>query len=147
MTPRSLRDAADEADAARFLGRGPEMETVAEVLDPGTPSRILFVHGPGGIGKSTLLRAAGRLAAQEGYRVTRIDARTLPAELEPAVEAMREGGDERRSILLDEVDVLGPRLEALRDRLLSRLADSTGCSWRAGAVLPRPGARAASTRS
>ena len=51
----TLRDAADAADAAGFVGRAAELDAVDELLDAATPSRIVYVHGPGGIGKSAFL--------------------------------------------------------------------------------------------
>lgn len=142
VRPRSLRAAAEESDAARFVGRDPEMATVADLLDADTPSRILFVHGPGGIGKSTLLRAAAALADRRGLRTSRIDARTLPPELEHAVEVVMSGGAVRRCVVIDEADALGPRLDVLRDRLLDELAD-TSCLLVAGRKGPSPSWRTA----
>lgn len=141
---RSLRDTAEQSDAARFVGREAELAAVSELLDPRSPSRILYVHGPGGIGKSALLRAAARRAGETGFRVTRVDARTLPPELESAVEAIESDGADGRVVVLDEVDALGSRLEALRDRLLDGLGDSSrvvlagrrgpSASWREGGL-------------
>ena len=137
-----MRAAADAFDAARLVGRDRELLAVTEVLDPGSPSRILFVHGPGGIGKSTLLRAAAALAESQGLRVTRIDARTLPPELEHAVELVLSGGAHRRCLVIDEADALGSRLDVLRDRLLDDL-DETCRLIVAGRRGPSPSWRAA----
>lgn len=141
---RSLRDTAEQSDATRFVGRESELAAAAELLDPRSPSRILFVHGPGGIGKSALLRAVARRAEEAGFRVSRIDARTLRPELESAVEAVESDGACGRVIVLDEVDALGSRLEALRDRLLDSLGESSrvvlagrrgpSASWREGGL-------------
>ena len=57
MTTRSLRDLAAVADAERFVGRDAELQVAADVLSDASPSRLLFVHGPGGIGKSAMLRS------------------------------------------------------------------------------------------
>ena len=107
MAERTLRDVADTADGERFVGRDAELLLVTDLLSPTTPSRILFVHGPGGIGKSALLRAAARLAAASDHRVLHVDSRTLPVELEGAIEALTRGDNRNRCLVIDEVDTLG----------------------------------------
>ena len=47
------------------------------MLLAGDPVRLLYVSGAGGIGKSTLLRAMGRRAADAGYAVVTLDGRDL----------------------------------------------------------------------
>jgi len=124
MTPRTLRDAADAADGARFAGRAAELRIVRDLLDDGSPSRVLFVHGPGGIGKSALLRAAGRLAEEAGFVVAHFDGRALSDDLESLAARMRSVQGSPSCIVIDEVDELGSRLRPLRDRLLEDLSDS-----------------------
>ena len=54
-----------------FVGRTAELEIFAAHLDPGgrqnTPA-VLWVHGPGGIGKSSLLQQCRALAEVDGVR-------------------------------------------------------------------------------
>lgn len=123
MEAGSLRARVDAADAERFCGREAELAVVEDLLSD-TPSRLLFVYGPGGIGKSALLRAAGRSALERGYRLRAVDARTLPAEPAPAAQELLADTPDRSCVVLDEVDVLGPALEPLRDLLLDGLRDS-----------------------
>ena len=118
---RSMRAVLDDADAEHFVGREPEMAAIAELIDSGTPSRILFVHGPGGIGKSALLRAAGRMATRAGFTLAAHDARALPADLDRLATRLVESGGDTPFLVLDEVDHLGSMLAPLRDRLLDRL--------------------------
>lgn len=125
MTPKTLRAAAATADAELFTGREVELAIVAGLLDEGGSHRILYVHGPGGIGKSALLRAAARAAAEAGYDVASHDARTLPGELDQLVERIIGDARPRRCILIDEADVLAAAMPPLRDAMLDSLDDST----------------------
>jgi len=127
MGVRNLREAAEAADVERFGGRDAELARIRDLLDPATPSRILYVHGPGGIGKSALLRAAGRMAQNAGLPVAAFDGRTLPGDLGRLIEqvASAEHAGAPRLVVLDEADVLGSALAPLRDALLDRLGDES----------------------
>lgn len=125
MTTRTLRDHAADADADRFTGRDDALAVVRALFEPTSTRRVLYVHGPGGIGKSALLRAAGREAEALGITVDPHDARTLPTEFDLLVE--RVIGDARgpRCIVIDEADVLGAIMRPLRDALLDSLDGDT----------------------
>ncbi|MEU5098582.1 ATP-binding protein [Streptomyces sp. NPDC020996] len=60
-----------------FVGRETETALFRAML-AGEPdvAPVLFLHGPGGIGKSTLLRRFAREAAEAGRAVVEVDART-----------------------------------------------------------------------
>ncbi len=120
---RSLRAVLHDADAEHFVGRESELAVVAGLIDERTPSRILFVHGPGGIGKSALLRASGRLAEDAGFRVETHDARTLQGGLDDLLRVLADQAAAPRFLIVDEVDHLGSMLAPLRDALLDRLAE------------------------
>ena len=64
-----LATVIDEARRQAFVGRAAEFATFDELLGGDGPRRVLFIHGPGGIGKSTLLDQF-RLRAREGGRST-----------------------------------------------------------------------------
>lgn len=140
----TLRDAVGTADAERFVGRDAELDLVRDLLSARSPSRVLFVHGPGGIGKSALLRAAGRVAEAAGFVVSSTDARTLSTEPDRASDAVARGSGRRRCFVIDEADALGSSLGPLRDRLLDSLDDSARLvvagrrgpdrSWREGGL-------------
>ncbi len=124
MRARSLRDVVRAADAEFFIGRDAELGAVRDLIDPGTSSRILLVHGPGGIGKSALLRAAARIADAKGLTTAMFDARALPARLDAALAELLDAAGGHPFLVLDEVDHLGPMLSPLRDALLDRLPES-----------------------
>src|SRR5688500_19072242 len=58
--------------AGRVIGRETELATLRTVLEDDGP-RVLFVHGIGGVGKSTLVEAFSAKARAEGARVIALD--------------------------------------------------------------------------
>ncbi|MGN6696433.1 MAG: ATP-binding protein [Aquihabitans sp.] len=121
---RSLRAVAAGADADRFVGRATELAVADEVLGDDTASRVLHVRGPGGIGKSALLRAIGRRAADRGDRVVALDTRQDAAAFDEQIARAGSSAAERVLVVIDEVDALGSRLPAVRDQLLDALPAS-----------------------
>ncbi|MGY1679302.1 AAA family ATPase [Geodermatophilus sp. SYSU D01176] len=63
-----------------FVGRAEQRELLAGALAAGQPGfAVLFLHGPGGIGKTALLRRLCRDAEAAGAATVLVDARTVPA--------------------------------------------------------------------
>ncbi|GAB1515105.1 AAA family ATPase [Actinophytocola sp. KF-1] len=102
---------ARRLEAARLravVGRKEELAAFDELLHGG--GGVLFVHGPGGVGKSALLRCFARRAEQAGRAVTVSAGRTFDPD--PDV-------DERAVLLIDDAE---PGLEdRLRERFLPAL--------------------------
>jgi hypothetical protein len=74
----------------RFVGRRAELALFDEVLSAGeSPYVVLFVHGPGGIGKTSLLAAWADLAVAAGRRCVRVDARDVAPSAEGVLDALR----------------------------------------------------------
>src|SRR5258706_10143044 len=68
----------------RFVGRSSELAQLYSALTAGElPFQLLYVYGPGGVGKTTLLAEFGYMAEQAGFPSARLDARGV----EPAPEA------------------------------------------------------------
>ncbi|MFO0750380.1 MAG: AAA family ATPase [Myxococcota bacterium] len=63
---------ADER-ARLFVGRDAELARLDAMLEPDSPRRVAFVHGPGGTGKTELLTAFTRGARARGVRVGWLD--------------------------------------------------------------------------
>lgn len=126
----------------RFVGRAAELELLKRALDDGTRTTSLFlVHGPGGIGKTTLLERLRVLAPEAGYEVLRLDARDLEPTAEGVVRALasalglepgphaqtlqalltRWHTQPRRLLLVDTFETLAPLEAWLRDSLLAEL--------------------------
>jgi hypothetical protein len=119
-----LGDHLATVDAARFSGRHRLLRWVDELLAGTGTTRVALVHGPGGIGKSALLREVGRRAMASGRVVWSLDARALepvPGELE---RALAGAADHPGAVVLVDSFERAPALGALlRERVLPGLAD------------------------
>jgi hypothetical protein len=119
---RTLADRLRARDEERFVGRTAELAVFAGLFTDDPPTSVVHVHGPGGIGKSALLRQVQRLGAAAGWSPWRIDGRELPpapGALEAIVEAARD--DERPLLLFDTYEAISALDAALRERLLPAL--------------------------
>ncbi|MGY1669146.1 AAA family ATPase [Geodermatophilus sp. SYSU D00710] len=138
----------------RFVGRRAELELVRSALEVAQqPFSVLHVHGPGGIGKTSLLETVAEVAAEAGCTVVRIDGRSvgpsasavsdaLAGEIEvPPAPASVPSPPGRLVLLIDGYEHLAPLDGWFRDELLPRLPRSSltvlagrtppGAEWRA----------------
>lgn len=91
-----------------FVGRKEELAAFDEAL--GSGGGVLFVHGPGGIGKSALLTCFAQRAAAAGRAVTAVDGRRLGSS--PAAFVAEAGpvfADERAVLLVDDFERIDER--------------------------------------
>lgn len=126
-TPATLADRLDAARRAHFVGRAEERARFMRMLH-GVAEPVWFLHGPGGIGKSTLLRELAREAEACERIVLQIDARHVPATPEgwhQALAAALHG--EGTSVplpgsvlLVDTFEAIAPLEPWLRDAELPR---------------------------
>src|SRR3569833_1074826 len=134
---------ADRLGASRdkyFVGRAAELETFRTALRRTTPDRpvsLLFVHGPGGIGKSVLLSRFRRMAAATDASVVVLDGRDLepspPGFLTRLCEALGVSTDQAPAtalaalahpvLLIDTYEVLRPLDTWLREQFLPQLPE------------------------
>ncbi|MFC4466568.1 ATP-binding protein [Streptomyces xiangluensis] len=121
--PSSVGDRIQQARDRVFAGRAAELGVFRSALsgDEKAPA-VLYVHGPGGIGKSMLLRRFAAEARAAGREVIELDGRLV----EPAPEAFeKEAGavltDERAVLLVDTFERCQGLEGWLRDRFLVRL--------------------------
>lgn len=99
---------------------------------------VLHVHGPGGVGKTSLLQALGVMAAGAGATVARLDGRDLEPSPVSVLEALGqtltvpagdgpiglpEGGG-RLVLLVDAYEQMSPLDHWFRVRLIPRLPAS-----------------------
>jgi hypothetical protein len=129
----TVGDMLRDSRRRRFVGRQAEVElfrAAVEAVDP--PFSVLFIHGPGGIGKTSLLEVLSDQAAAAGARVVRVDGRDLP----PARDALRgafvgvlqppdpAGRDGRVVILLDTYERIATLDPWVRTELVPELPAS-----------------------
>jgi hypothetical protein len=77
----------------RFVGRDAEITIFTELLNLSEQAALLWMYGPGGVGKSTLLHRLAQLASDEGRSVLVLDARDLPPTQEGVVHGLRQALD------------------------------------------------------
>jgi hypothetical protein len=140
----------------RFVGRASEVELFRVALEsPEPPFLLLHLHGPPGIGKTSLLDVYAELASDAGAMVVRLDGRSLLPSPPAVLEALRavlevpdgdgailgppDGG--RVVVLVDTYERLAPLDDWVRTWLLPRLPATAltvvagrrppGAAWRA----------------
>jgi hypothetical protein len=123
---------ADRMTAARqsgFVGRQDELALFRELLRETEPTvGVLFVHGPGGVGKSSLLRRFADLAVGAGAECLLLDARDVPpvpAAIEPLVLRFSAAPADRHVLLIDTYEQLQEYEGWMRGQLLPRLPADT----------------------
>src|SRR5215207_9533018 len=85
-SPPTVADRLRGARRQRFVGRAAEIELFRGALSSAEPPfSVLWFHGPGGVGKTTLLGALAEAAEGEGFAPVRIDLRAI----EPSPVAFR----------------------------------------------------------
>ncbi len=111
-----------------FVGRESHVRQFEALLEHGASSGVLFFHGPGGIGKTSLVASLATRAVSNGWSVVRVDARSAPAD--PAIVqgllaqglAKALGQGKNRSLLVIDTFEEWAALEGwLRDDFLPRL--------------------------
>jgi hypothetical protein len=122
---RTLAARLEDTDRLRFTGRGAEIAFLDKCLDSDDPpASVVHIIGPGGIGKSALLREAARHARDRGIAVVAIDGRELgpaPGALEAA---LREAcTHDRLLVLLDSYERMTALDSQIRHELLPKLPD------------------------
>ncbi|MDQ3707056.1 MAG: ATP-binding protein [Chloroflexota bacterium] len=140
MTSR-LADRLVAARRRRFVGRDNERELFRSALAaPELPFVLLHVYGPGGVGKTTLLKEFLAIAAEMGIPALYLDARNVDPSPEGVLAALHlalglsapenpievlceRGG--RQVLVFDTGELLAPLVTWLREMLLPQLPDDT----------------------
>src|SRR5215813_1223405 len=113
-----------------FVGRAPELAAFDDALTGRSPCRVLLVHGPGGIGKTTLLHELRARARAVGRTVVMLDGRDIdpsPEGFESAVVAAVPGHGRAADrlahavLLVDEYEQLAPIDSWLRNEFMPTL--------------------------
>ncbi|MGW3150954.1 ATP-binding protein [Streptomyces sp. NPDC001177] len=106
-----------------FVGRVTERELFRSALaEASGASAVLYLHGPGGIGKSALLRQLAQEAREAGRLVVEVDGRTVPPTPEDFAAAAWMAVGEPGAVLLIDTFERCQGLEGwLRERFLPQL--------------------------
>jgi hypothetical protein len=111
---------ADHLGAARrraFVGRHPELAVIESALARPDTGAVVYIHGPGGVGKSTLLRQIAWLGERAGRRVQWRDGREPVAD---GIGATTPGPG--LLLLVDSAEALGAPEAWLTEELLATVA-------------------------
>lgn len=125
----------------QFVGREKELGVFKETLaaEP-LPFHVLYLHGPGGVGKTTLLREFQHLARETGVPVCHVDARDVEPTPAAFMEALRHAAPpgaptdpgepplsvgKRQVLLVDTFEALAQLDRWIRERFLPRLPAET----------------------
>ena len=127
-------------DAARFVGRAEELARLEGLVGEDPPVSVVLLHGPGGVGKSALMRELARRVRAHGVTPVEIEARGIAPLTEELDRALEPAMTARRPlVLLDSWERLAVLDAHLRRHLLPRLPadalvviasrDAPGRSW------------------
>jgi hypothetical protein len=135
----TLAERLADRDEQRFVGRERELAFFESLFVDDPPAQVVLVHGPGGIGKSTLLREIARRGAQRGWTAQIVEGRDLapvPGEIESALGDVTDAP--RPLILFDTYERMSAADGWLRGRLLPSLP-AHALVVLAGRATPDPG--------
>ncbi|MET8981194.1 ATP-binding protein [Streptomyces sp. NPDC004539] len=123
VSPAVLGSRLNAARHRAFVGRTAELNLFRRVLADGPDTRpVLYLHGPGGIGKSTLLHRFAREAHSAGRTVVTADGRALEPTPEAFTAAAAAALTEPEAVLLVDAFERCQGLEGwLVERFLPRL--------------------------
>ena len=135
-----LADRLDEARHQQFVGREAELELFSSALAASElPFFILYIFGPGGVGKTSLLREFRYLGRQVGVQTTYLDMRDVPPSPQTFIDTLRlalglssetslfetlSGQTDRHIIMIDTYETLAPLGSWLRQVFLPQLSEN-----------------------
>jgi hypothetical protein len=132
-----LGDVLDAARRQCFVGRRRELASFDDARTGRTSRRVLFVHGQGGIGKTTLLAEFRARAASAGRTVVHVDGHEVdpsPDGMATAIRLSVDHHDDRQPVarlltgvvlLVDGYEQLTPIDAWLRDEFIPGLSADT----------------------
>ena len=153
----TISERLSAAAEREFVGRGPELDLLAGVIAGPPPPVLVFVHGAGGIGKSSLIRRALASAGERDARTILLDCREIEPTPDGFLHAMADAlgaahngidavaaaiaSTARRTVLaLDTYERFGLLDTWLRQAFVPRLPDTVvtivagrdppGAAWR-----------------
>lgn len=154
LPPTTLAGRLTSARRKRFVGRQAELELFRTFLAPDAPYPILYIYGPGGVGKSTFVRECIAHAETEGITTFLMDGRDIdPSPIAflgalHLVAAIPEGENPFTALaaypqlllVIDTYEALAPLGLWLREQFLPNLPGNCRVVM-AGRFAPTPGWR------
>jgi DNA polymerase III delta prime subunit len=141
MAMTSLLDRLSAERQRRFVGRNLELKLFEQAIaSKDLPFHILYVFGPGGVGKTTLIRQFSRVCEQSNIRTITVEGRSLEPTAASFLSALRSlmglnKGDsplqvlaekkERHVIFIDTYETLTQIDEWLREEFLPHVSENT----------------------
>jgi ATP/maltotriose-dependent transcriptional regulator MalT len=138
--PSRLADYLNAARRAHFVGRAHEKNFFRAALAAAPPPFfVLYMYGPGGVGKSTLLREFGRMAEETGWQALYFDARNTEPLPEPFLHTLARYLDapseknlpefldtlpRRLLLMVDTYETLTPLDDWMRETFLPQLPEN-----------------------
>lgn len=122
-----------------IVGRGDEKAIFASALERADPPFfLLYISGPGGIGKTTLLRELRAIAAEKSIPAVHLDSRNVEAAPDAFAQALADGlgvrspemieerlaAETRIVLFVDTFELLAPLEGWLRDIFFPQLPES-----------------------
>ncbi|MFG2085374.1 MULTISPECIES: AAA family ATPase [unclassified Spirillospora] len=120
----TVGDRLRHARRRRFVGRSGEIELFRGAISDGSFA-VLFLHGPGGVGKSALLAEMAEAARQSGVTPVLVDARTVTPEASAFLRAVEAPGAGRYAVLIDTYELLAPLDDWVREHFVPGLPADT----------------------
>ena len=111
--PQRIRDRLFKQERQNFVGRTQELETLLEAMDDEGPL-VTFVHGLGGMGKTSLLNALAETAWSRGVVVIPLDCRTI----QPTESRLLDAVQSRVGQPITSLDTLASVLGQLGQRVI-----------------------------
>ncbi len=131
-----LAERLSAARSQRVVGRTAEQSLFQSALTSADrPFLLLYIYGPGGVGKTTLLHSFVRLCGAAGVSPVLLDARNVEPAPEAFLDALRMVLNlptsepplpalANRVLLLDTCEILAPLEYWLREKFMPELPDS-----------------------